>query len=69
MGAGMKEKDYYWVYMLECENGHFYTGFTQDLERRSREHVRGTGWCSYTRSLGPSGWPGAGRFTEGGGTP
>jgi putative endonuclease len=43
----------YWVYILECENGAFYTGYTTDLVRRYQEHVAGTGKCKYTRSFKP----------------
>lgn len=45
----------YWVYILNCENGTYYTGYTTDLERRFREHVDGTGKCKYTRSFKPLG--------------
>ena len=27
------------VYIVEAENGHFYTGITKDLERRFQEHI------------------------------
>lgn len=43
----------YWVYILNCENGSFYTGYTTDLMRRYQEHVSGTGGCKYTRSFKP----------------
>lgn len=43
----------YYIYMIECRNGHFYTGYTTDLERRYQEHVRGTAKCKYTRSFPP----------------
>ena len=29
------------VYILECSNGRFYTGSTDDVERRVAEHRRG----------------------------
>jgi len=28
----------WFVYIIEAENGHFYTGITTDLERRFKEH-------------------------------
>jgi len=31
------DKDWF-VYIVEAENGHFYTGITTDLERRFSEH-------------------------------
>jgi putative endonuclease len=43
----------YIVYMLECSNGSYYTGYTTDLERRFREHVCGSAKCKYTRSFPP----------------
>jgi len=43
----------YWVYILNCSNGAYYTGYTTDLERRYNEHVTGTGKCKYTRSFKP----------------
>lgn len=43
----------HFVYMIECINGHYYTGYTTNLERRYQEHVRGTNKCRYTRSFPP----------------
>jgi putative endonuclease len=43
----------YWVYILLCDNGHYYTGYTTDLERRFQEHIAGTIKCKYTRSFKP----------------
>lgn len=31
-----------WVYILKCSDGSYYTGKTQNLERRIAEHQRGT---------------------------
>ncbi|MFA6437272.1 MAG: GIY-YIG nuclease family protein [Candidatus Paceibacterota bacterium] len=31
------------VYILKCENGSLYTGITNDLERRFKEHQLGKG--------------------------
>jgi putative endonuclease len=45
--------NYYWVYILYCENDSYYTGYTTDLMRRYREHKNGTGKCKYTRSFKP----------------
>ena len=42
-----------WIlYLLECENGHYYAGITTDLERRFAEHVFGIG-ARYTRANSP----------------
>ncbi len=43
----------FYLYILECENGHYYTGYTTDLKRRYLEHQRGTAACKYTRSFPP----------------
>ncbi len=32
------EKKFWFVYIIENEKGHFYTGITTDLERRFLEH-------------------------------
>lgn len=47
----MKKK--YWVYMLLCENGSFYTGYTTDIARRYKQHLNGTGRAKYTLSFKP----------------
>ncbi|MFT4058382.1 MAG: GIY-YIG nuclease family protein [Legionella sp.] len=43
----------YWVYILLCENNTYYTGYTNNLEKRYLSHVDGTGRCKYTRSFKP----------------
>lgn len=48
----MKE-NFFWVYILRCSNGSFYTGYTDDLHRRYQAHVDGRGGCKYTRSFKP----------------
>ena len=37
----------FWVYMLRCADGRYYTGHTDDLDRRMAEHEHG-GFCDYT---------------------
>ena len=37
----------YYLYILQCTNGALYTGITNDLERRFKEHFSGKG-CKYT---------------------
>lgn len=39
----------YFVYIIECKDGSFYTGITTNLERRFTEHQSGKGG-HYTRS-------------------
>ncbi|OGT35175.1 MAG: nuclease [Gammaproteobacteria bacterium RIFCSPHIGHO2_12_FULL_37_14] len=43
----------YWVYILHCENGSYYTGYTNNLNKRYLSHLHGTGNCKYTRSFKP----------------
>ena len=43
----------YSVYILECKNGSYYTGYTTDLDRRYKAHINGTSKCKYTRSFPP----------------
>ena len=40
------------VYILECADGTYYTGYTTDVERRVAEHNDGTG-AKYTRGRAP----------------
>lgn len=39
--------------MLECSNGHIYTGQTIDFDRRWQQHQQGHVSCKYTRSFPP----------------
>ena len=41
----------YIVYMLRCDNGSLYTGYTTDLAKRYQAHLAGR--CKYTRSFKP----------------
>ncbi|MFI4963039.1 MAG: GIY-YIG nuclease family protein [Legionellales bacterium] len=43
----------YWVYILLCDNNTYYTGYTNDLEKRFQAHKDGTSKCKYTRSFKP----------------
>ena len=42
----------HWVYVLECGDGTYYTGYTTDLQRRVSEHDDGEG-AKYTRGRTP----------------
>ena len=42
----------YFTYMVECGDGSLYTGYTTDVNRRTREHNTGKG-AKYTRSRLP----------------
>lgn len=43
----------YYVYILECVNAAYYTGYTTDLQRRYQEHQQGTAASKFTRSFPP----------------
>ena len=43
----------YWVYILLCENNAYYTGYTNNLEKRYQSHIDGRSKCKYTRSFKP----------------
>jgi putative endonuclease len=40
------------LYLIECEDGSFYTGITTNVDRRFAEHLNGKG-ARYTRSHPP----------------
>jgi putative endonuclease len=42
----------WYVYILRCRDGVFYTGITKDLKRRLRQHNSGNG-CKFTRYRAP----------------
>ena len=44
---------FYFVYILKCADGTYYTGFTSDLHIRFEEHQKGTFKNSYTYSRRP----------------
>lgn len=48
-----KRADCFWIYMLECDNGSYYTGYTRNIARRFRLHVEGKAGVRYTRSHPP----------------
>lgn len=43
----------WFVYLLECADGSYYTGITTDLERRVNEHNGGQRGARYTRARQP----------------
>ena len=49
----MKTELLYFIYILECSNNTYYTGYTTDLRRRYQEHQAGSKKCKYTRSFPP----------------
>src|SRR3989344_2833912 len=51
-GSAAAAEQPWYVYIMECSDGSFYTGITNDLERRQQQHNDGTG-SRYTRSRRP----------------
>ena len=47
-----KAQDAWFLYLLECNNGAYYAGITNDLEARFATHVSGKG-ARYTRANPP----------------
>ena len=41
-----------WMYILLCSNGQYYTGSTNDLERRMEQHLNGEG-SNFTKKNPP----------------
>ncbi len=42
----------FYVYILQCHDGSFYTGYTKDLQQRTRQHENGKG-ARYTKAHRP----------------
>lgn len=49
----MEKKRFFWLYVLECENGNYYTGYTNNLLNRYSRHIDGSAGAKYTRSFRP----------------
>ena len=39
----------FWVYILKCRDGSYYTGHTDDLEKRMAEHEAGSPGYTFSR--------------------
>ena len=50
--AAPQERPAFYVYVLACADGTLYTGYTNDVEQRTRAHNAGKG-AKYTRSRTP----------------
>ena len=48
----MEEKKVNYTYIVECRDGSYYTGWTNDLEKRVEAHNQGKG-ARYTKSRRP----------------
>lgn len=49
----MLKMNYYYVYILECSDKTLYTGWTNNIEKRVKEHNDGKGGAKYTRARRP----------------
>jgi putative endonuclease len=47
------EKKSFYVYILKCKDGTYYTGYTTDLKKRLSDHNRGKLAAKYTRGRRP----------------
>jgi len=46
-------RDSFWVYMLLCTDGSYYTGVTNDADKRVGDHNQGIDPHCYTLRAGP----------------
>lgn len=53
MTTNTEKSEKFWVYILLCSNNTYYTGYTNNLEKRFQSHLDGSGKCKYTRSFKP----------------
>ena len=49
----MRKRHHYYVYILECSDGSYYVGVTNNLERRLKEHSEGCNETCYTFTRRP----------------
>jgi len=42
----------FFIYILQCCDGSYYTGYTNNLKERTRQHLNGTG-AKYTKAHKP----------------
>lgn len=52
MKPHLKSKEHWYLYILLCDNGSYYTGITKDLQRRFNQHKLGKG-AKYTKRNPP----------------
>lgn len=49
----VRPQNNWWVYMIQADDGAYYTGVTTDVERRFREHSEGKRGARYFRGRKP----------------
>lgn len=52
MKRKIKRKGSFFVYIVQCSKGTYYTGYTSDLKNRMKKHNDGTG-AKYLKGKGP----------------
>ena len=52
MREKIKRKNHFFVYIVQCKSGTYYTGYTNNLKNRIKEHNSGKG-ARYTRDRRP----------------
>lgn len=52
-GRGIKRYDKFFVYIVQCQDGTYYTGRTHDLENRIKEHNNSKRGAKYLRGKLP----------------
>ena len=52
-GVGIARSETWTVYIIECDDGRYYTGITKDLERRFQEHLDSKKGAKFFRSATP----------------
>ena len=52
MNKSPKRIGLYYVYIVECKNEYYYTGYTSNIENRIKLHEKGHG-AKYLRGKGP----------------
>jgi putative endonuclease len=52
MRGKVNRKSQYWVYIVQCRDGRYYTGYTNDLKSRIALHNKGNG-AKYLRGKLP----------------
>lgn len=45
--------EYHWVYIVECENGSYYTGSAVNIVRRYWQHLNGSSGAKYIAAFKP----------------
>lgn len=53
MSRKITRKSKYWVYMVRCQGGTYYTGYTNDLDNRVKEHNNSKRGAKYLRGKLP----------------